>query len=460
MIRDRCFCGGGQTDRRTVTRRVWSGQAKGMPRTIEFSPVRGRRLRTVRSETQRRPKRHGWVRIRREIIAVMVALAFLSHPPTGEPCEDVSAHAYRIVVLEAMDLLPEPLRGSLAPEANRVAELAAGTTDRVGVRASLPPSDHFVFLDVAAKGSTDSERKDAAGMFPRNRESAGLFCSAHGVKDCGVLPWALLKAHDALSKAFRTSDRDQTVQELAALLHLVTDASLPFRTTACLGDGVSNPYPTSGRFRESESAELKSVAARLQELLVDRRHERLRFETRVWPGRFTAPVDPSAAVFDTLLASHDCMSWLLAADQKAIRALPASNRPSDKSTVDQYVKLVEESALPLLKARWEAGALLGAQLIQDAWQRAGSPTVFPLDGKSLSRAEDSSSKTSSAACDKPFCGSRDSTIFHRASCPHARRIKPENLVGFTSIHEASQLGRVPCRRCQPDATNRPDDHRP
>jgi len=45
--------------------------------------------------------------------------------------------------------------------------------------------------------------------------------------------------------------------------------------------------------------------------------------------------------------------------------------------------------------------------------------------------------------------SRNSDVFHRPDCPWARRIKPENLIGFGSRQEAIMAGKRPCKRCQP-----------
>jgi len=51
----------------------------------------------------------------------------------------------------------------------------------------------------------------------------------------------------------------------------------------------------------------------------------------------------------------------------------------------------------------------------------------------------------------PYVGSRNSNIFHRASCSHAGRILPGNLVEFPSAEDALKSGRVPCKVCQPAA---------
>ncbi len=48
-----------------------------------------------------------------------------------------------------------------------------------------------------------------------------------------------------------------------------------------------------------------------------------------------------------------------------------------------------------------------------------------------------------------FVASKNSDVFHRADCSSAKRIKPENLIGYNSPDEAIQAGKKPCKRCKP-----------
>lgn len=48
-----------------------------------------------------------------------------------------------------------------------------------------------------------------------------------------------------------------------------------------------------------------------------------------------------------------------------------------------------------------------------------------------------------------FVGSRHSNVYHLPTCSAARRIKPENLIGFKSREEAVRAGYRPCKICRP-----------
>jgi Metal binding domain of Ada len=48
-----------------------------------------------------------------------------------------------------------------------------------------------------------------------------------------------------------------------------------------------------------------------------------------------------------------------------------------------------------------------------------------------------------------FVSSKNSQVFHKASCPSAKRISPNNLVSYAARDEAIAAGKKPCERCNP-----------
>ncbi len=49
----------------------------------------------------------------------------------------------------------------------------------------------------------------------------------------------------------------------------------------------------------------------------------------------------------------------------------------------------------------------------------------------------------------PFVGSVNSNIYHYPSCPWAQKIKPQNLITFSSAQDAVNHGYRPCNVCNP-----------
>lgn len=48
-----------------------------------------------------------------------------------------------------------------------------------------------------------------------------------------------------------------------------------------------------------------------------------------------------------------------------------------------------------------------------------------------------------------YVSSKNSKVFHSPQCRSAKRIKPENLVGYNSKEEVIQAGKRPCKVCKP-----------
>ena len=53
------------------------------------------------------------------------------------------------------------------------------------------------------------------------------------------------------------------------------------------------------------------------------------------------------------------------------------------------------------------------------------------------------------AVESKYVSSKNSQIFHKASCPSAKRISPNNLVSYATRDEAIAAGKRPCERCNP-----------
>ena len=57
--------------------------------------------------------------------------------------------------------------------------------------------------------------------------------------------------------------------------------------------------------------------------------------------------------------------------------------------------------------------------------------------------------TKSAVAEYKYIASKNSKVFHKPGCSWAKRIKPENLVGYNSKEEVIKAGKRPCKMCKP-----------
>ncbi|MCE5318844.1 MAG: hypothetical protein LLG04_15970 [Parachlamydia sp.] len=53
-----------------------------------------------------------------------------------------------------------------------------------------------------------------------------------------------------------------------------------------------------------------------------------------------------------------------------------------------------------------------------------------------------------------FWGSKNSNKYHYPNCQWAQKIKPSNLVKFSSAEEAAKAGYVPCKVCKPPVASK------
>ena len=57
----------------------------------------------------------------------------------------------------------------------------------------------------------------------------------------------------------------------------------------------------------------------------------------------------------------------------------------------------------------------------------------------------------SFAMSAEFWASKGSDKYHYPSCKWAQKIKPDNLVRFSSTEQAAKAGYAPCKVCKPPA---------
>ena len=61
---------------------------------------------------------------------------------------------------------------------------------------------------------------------------------------------------------------------------------------------------------------------------------------------------------------------------------------------------------------------------------------------------------SSFAISAEFWASKSSDKYHYPDCKWAVKIKPENLVRFSSPEQAAKAGLIPCKVCKPPASKK------
>lgn len=362
---------------------------------------------------------------------------------------------YELVASVSVGLLPPAIRPLFEARIEAFGVHATAGLESSSTEAVLPGDEdaHFILLDVAQRAGSDDERREAALAFPRDPESAKNLARRWQVRHGGSLPWMLEERYRALTDAMADRRLDEMVREAGYLLHFATDAALPFNTTV-LRDGMpAHRLVHTPRDRSLANRWHTNTRQRCQAALVRRQRSRFAYEVRVWPGRMSPAMNVRQAVFATLLQSHRAVDALLRVDDELFGALGISDGASFEMRSDDYYERLAELAGPIIESRLEAASLLTAGLIAAAWVEAGSPAANRFMVTARSSVVPPASTTESAAVSAAalFVGSRHSTVFHRTTCAHVRRIGQDNRVMFATVADAIDAGRTSCKACRPSS---------
>jgi S1-C subfamily serine protease len=87
--------------------------------------------------------------------------------------------------------------------------------------------------------------------------------------------------------------------------------------------------------------------------------------------------------------------------------------------------------------------------LEQHWQLEKVADARAARAAPTSPAAGSAQAAPAAPAAEGYVGSRNSTVFHRASCKTAANISEKNLVRYSSRDEALQAGKKPCHVCKP-----------
>ena len=122
-----------------------------------------------------------------------------------------------------------------------------------------------------------------------------------------------------------------------------------------------------------------------------------------------------------------------------------------KADVWKINSTIQAVSIPDAPAKITDTVLQQAEAFIHSYLAANPKPSQPADANNLS--------VTSQTIDKPvnqsqpnqykYVASRYSPVFHRPNCPWAKKIKPENLVGYKTREQAIKQGKRPCKVCKP-----------
>ncbi len=345
--------------------------------------------------------------------------------------------AHDIVARATVQRLSPQARAVYEPNLKLIIEIAA-SGEAGSTPARLPDDAHHLMLDVDAETTAAGARLLAAIRFPRDRAAAMQLFNRHRRRHGGSLPWVMEEQFNLLVRALKAKDVERITRTAGAVIQLATDAALPFNTTVVPEGPVRNRFQMPPESTALGLAECGTARGRIQDWIVERARGTL--EARLAaspcpPGDIKSVVEAAFTVMIDAAASLDAV---LAVDTELVSRWQVDDGATFLAIERTFLAELGGRCVPIMASRLDAGVCLAAGLLEHAVESARVGADAAVIGPASERHQATR-----------LVGSKNSKKFHLATCRHAKAIKPENLVTFDGVKEATQAGRQPCAVCAP-----------
>jgi hypothetical protein len=267
--------------------------------------------------------------------------------------------AHKFIMGRAIDLLPAEIRPFFAEHRDELVIRVVDPDLWRNVGWEDDPN-HFVNFGAPEFGPYPFT------ALPREYGAALQKFGQAALKRGGTLPWReeeqfgnLRRVFEGFAKgaAYGSSD---AVLFAAVASHYVQDATQPLH--------ASNNY-------DGQLTGQRGLHVRFERDLIERFESRL----TVSPAAPRSIASARDAAFDTLLASHQLVASLLAADKEAV---------GNKDVYDDaYFEAFFQKVKPILEERLSSAITLTASIISSAWEQAGRPSLKNGAPRPLQRVE-------------------------------------------------------------------------
>jgi hypothetical protein len=130
---------------------------------------------------------------------------------------------------------------------------------------------------------------------------------------------------------------------------------------------------------------------------------------------------------------------------------PKAHMKADVWKEEPVMRLVASKDLiesVIADVNWQARAFIGSWSAARAANKQAEVNQTKPQLRKVTTEKDTK-PVKQQAVEATFVASKNSQVFHKASCPSAKRISPNNLVSYVTRDEAIAAGKRPCERCNP-----------
>jgi hypothetical protein len=250
-------------------------------------------------------------------------------------------NAHKLVVNQAIDTLPQDIRGFFESYRGILLQHVIDPLDNVAKTPAEKRNNHL-YLDKYGRFPFD--------VLPRSYKAAVAKYGKSKVEANGVLPWQIGVYSQKLTEDMKTGRWDEAKLDAAILANYVAEAHDPFSTTEDF-DGKLTAQP--------------GVNERFGTTLIDRYSSF--FPMR--PNDAALINDPTDHAFEVCLGSHSWLETILLADRNAYIA-----GKSYSYNDEYYDRFYNQAAAMLIRQLSEASTDVGSYWLS-AWINAGRPQL-------------------------------------------------------------------------------------
>jgi hypothetical protein len=250
-------------------------------------------------------------------------------------------NAHKLVVNQAIDTLPQDIRGFFESYRGILLQHVIDPLDAVAKTPTEKRNNHL-YLDKYGRFPFD--------VLPRSYKAAVARYGKSKLEANGVLPWQIGVYSQRLTEDMKTGHWDEAKLDAAILANYVADAHDPFSTTENFDGKLTAQAGVNERFGTT---------------LIDRYSSF--FPMR--PNDAALINDPTDHAFEVCLGSHSWLETILLADRNAYVA-----GKSYSYNDEYYDRFYNQAAAMLIRQLSEASTDVGSYWLT-AWINAGRPQL-------------------------------------------------------------------------------------
>jgi hypothetical protein len=162
---------------------------------------------------------------------------------------------------------------------------------------------------------------------------------------------------------------------------------------------------------------------------------------------------PTLRIDVDMLKLDDSQQYIIRIQTSLAVEVSLANEPKRSMKADVWwtIPAMQVVSIEEMPAKVTEVVLHQVDRFIESYLEVNAPHKQPSDANDISEATEEQLKpvAESTPAEYKYVASKNSKVFHKHDCIWVKRIKPENLVNYSSRDEAINAGKKPCKQCNP-----------